>query len=326
MSRINYYYDSASSQFKREHDSVWSKILGAINVVLLVLGLSALLVIGYNTYFPSPVEVKLMEEIKEMEVNFIKLDQQLSHLHEVMSSIEKRDDHVYRMVLGADPIDESVRKGGVGGVERYLDIRDKRLVHTDLIVQLYARVDKLRRKLYIESVSQDELLQLANDKKQLYASIPAIQPISNKQLTALTSGFGLRADPFYRVIIMHTGIDFAATEGTPIYATADGVIVTADTTVFGYGKMITIDHGHGYETRYAHLREFVVKPGKRVKRGEQIASVGNTGLSTGPHLHYEVILQGVQINPIHYFFNDLNPKEYEKITQLASVQNQTMGN
>lgn len=325
MAKIKYYYDTDSSQFKRVYDNVWSKILGAMNVAFLAFGLAVFMVITYNTYFEYPTELRLKEEIKEMEVNYEKLDHQLTSLHQVMSSIEKRDDHVYRMVLGTEPIDEAVRKGGVGGVERYMDIRDKRMDHSDLIVQLYAKVDKLRRKLYIESVSQDELLQLAEDKKKLYASIPAIQPISNKQLTALTSGFGMRIDPFYRVIVMHEGIDFAAPEGTSIYATADGEIVAADTTVYGYGKMITIDHGYGYQTRYAHLREFAVKPGKRVKRGERIALVGSTGLSTAPHLHYEVLLQGAQINPIHYFFNDLNPNEYEKITQLASVQNQTMG-
>lgn len=325
MAKIKYFYDTDSSQFKRVYDNIWSKILVAINVAFLAFGLAVFMVIAYNTYFEYPTEIRLKEEIKEMEANYKKLDHQLTSLNEVMLSVEKRDDHVYRMVLGAEPIDEAVRKGGVGGVERYLDIRDKRMAHSELIAQMYAKVDKLRRKLYIESVSQDELLQLAEDKKKLFASIPAIQPISNKRLTALTSGFGLRVDPFYRIFVMHAGIDFAAPEGTPIYATADGEIIAADTTVYGYGKMITIDHGYGYQTRYAHLNEFAVKPGKRVKRGECIAFVGNTGLSTGPHLHYEVMLQGTQINPIHYFFNDLNPNEYEKITQLASVQNQTMG-
>jgi hypothetical protein len=325
MARIKYYYDTDSSQFKRVYDSIWSKILGVMNVIFLSSGLAILMVISYHAYFESPPEVMLKEEIKQLEINYTKLDQQLNSLHDVMSTIEKRDDHVYRMVLGAEPIDEAVRKGGVGGAQRYMDIRDKRLDHTDMIIQLYQKVDKLRRNLYIESISQDELMKLAEDKKSLYASIPAIQPISNKQLTALTSGFGLRVDPFYRVMIMHTGIDFAAPEGTPVYATADGRVMAADTTVYGYGKMVTIDHGYGYQTRYAHLSQFHVKPGMMVKRGQRVALVGNTGLSTASHLHYEVMLQGTQINPIHYFFSDLNPREYEKITQLASVQNQTMG-
>lgn len=326
MAKIKCYYDTNSAQFTVIHNNLWNKILGAIGFTFLTFGLAILMVIGYDAYHESPTELKLKREISEMEVNYENLDLQLSFLHEVLTSIEKRDDNIYRMVLGAEPIDASVRNGGVGGVERYQEMLEKRMPHTDQMVQLFSNVDRLRRKLYIESFSQDELLRLAGEKKKQYASIPAIQPISNKHLTALTSGFGLRVHPFHEVITMHTGIDFAAPEGTPVYATADGVIVATDTAVYGYGNIITIDHGYGYLTRYAHLQGFGVIPGKHVKRGERIAFVGDTGLSTAPHLHYEVMRQGVQINPVHYFFKDLSPHEYEKITQLASVQNQTMGN
>ena len=326
MAKIKYYFDTDSSQFMQVHDSVWNKILRISGIGLLSFVLAALMGFTYYNYFESLVERRLKGEIREMEVNFGKLDNQLTQLQGVMSTIEKRDDHVYRMVLGADPMDESVRNGGVGGAERYADIRSKRMTHSDLIIQLYNKMDKLHRKLYIESVSQDELAKLVEGKEQLYASIPAIQPVSNKELTALSSGFGMRFDPFYRVIVMHTGIDFAAPEGSPVYATADGEVLSADTVVYGYGNMITIDHGHGYKTRYAHLRDFNVTPGMKVKRGACIAFVGNTGLSTASHLHYEVMLEGTQINPVQYFFKDLNPDEYHKITQLASLPHQTMGN
>ncbi len=326
MAKIKCYYDTNSSQFTTVHNNVWGKILGTIGFTFLTFGLAILMVIGYDAYLESPTELKLREEIKEMELNYENLDLQLNSLHGVLTSIEKRDDHIYRTVLGAEPIDASIRKGGVGGTERYQEIREKRMAHTGHMVQLFANVDRLRRKLYIESVLQDELLRLAGEKKKQYASIPAIQPISNKQLTALTSGFGLRVHPFHKAVIMHTGIDFAAPKGAPVYATAEGVIVATDTAVFGYGNIITIDHGYGYITRYAHLKGFGVIPGKHVKRGERIAFVGDTGLSTAPHLHYEVMFRGVQVNPVHYFFKDLNPNEYEKITRLASIQNETMGN
>jgi murein DD-endopeptidase MepM/ murein hydrolase activator NlpD len=166
---------------------------------------------------------------------------------------------------------------------------------------------------------------LAEKKEMLFAAIPAIQPVANKQLIALASGFGMRIHPVYKVKKMHTGIDFAASIGTPIYATADGVVDQLEISFSGYGKMIEIDHGFGYRTRYAHMHGFAVKKGQKVKRGDLIGYVGNTGLSTAPHLHYEVFVNGAHVNPVHYFFNDLNPAEYEKIIELASIENQSLG-
>ncbi len=187
-------------------------------------------------------------------------------------------------------------------------------------------VNDLKSKLYLESISQDEVVQFALNKEMRFASIPAIQPIANKELVAIASGFGMRIHPVYKVVRMHTGIDFAAPTGTPIYATANGLVVAVDENFVGYGKMVILDHGFGYATRYAHLQDFMVKNGQHVKRGEQIGFVGNTGLSTAPHLHYEILVNGEQIDPVHYFFDDLNPLEYEKVVALASVKNQSLGN
>jgi murein DD-endopeptidase MepM/ murein hydrolase activator NlpD len=166
---------------------------------------------------------------------------------------------------------------------------------------------------------------MADNKEKLFAAIPAIQPIANKELIALASGFGMRIHPVYKVKKMHAGIDFAATIGTPIYATADGKVDYTQVSFSGYGKMIEIDHGFGYRTRYAHMHGFVVKQGQQVKRGELIGYVGDTGLSTAPHLHYEVMINRAQVNPVHYFFNDLNASEYEKVIELASIENQALG-
>ena len=179
--------------------------------------------------------------------------------------------------------------------------------------------------MYIQSKSYDEIVALAEDKEKLFAAIPAIQPIANKELRRLASGFGYRIHPVYKVKKMHTGIDFSASIGTPIYATADGVIEKVKVHFSGYGKQIMIDHGYGYTTRYAHMHEFAVKEGEKVKRGQVIGYVGNTGTSTAPHLHYEVHKNGKKINPVHYFFNDLNAEEYEKIVELASIENQSLG-
>ena len=251
--------------------------------------------------------------------------EEVAALEENVGRVENREDNIYRKVLGAEPIDKSVRDAGVGGADRYADIKEKNIIHTDMIVGLDEQIDKLKRKLYIESKSQDEVVHLAEMKEKQNAAIPAIQPVSNEKLLALASGYGLRIHPIYKVKKMHTGIDFAAAIGTPIYATADGTIEEVSVRFSGYGKMVVIDHGFGYKTRYAHMHDFVVRNGQNVKRGELIGYVGNTGLSTAPHLHYEVMLNNVHINPVHYFFNDLSPAEYEKVIELASIENQALG-
>ena len=222
-------------------------------------------------------------------------------------------------------IDPNVRVAGVGGTDRYESIRKKHIIHDDVIIKLNEMVDKLRRKVYVESKSQDELVQLAENKEKLFAAIPAIQPISNKKLISLASGYGMRIHPVYKVRKMHQGIDFASPIGTPIYATADGLVTKVEFNFSGYGKMVEIDHGFGYKTRYAHMHGYTVRVGQKIKRGEQIGFVGNTGLSTAPHLHYEVHINGVAQNPVYYFFTDLNAEEYEKIIQLASIENQSLG-
>jgi murein DD-endopeptidase MepM/ murein hydrolase activator NlpD len=283
------------------------------------------LLILYDNYFESPKELILKNEVKELEFYYDKLNKDVELLSQILDNVEQRDDNIYRVVLGAEPIEKSVRDAGIGGADRYADIRKKDIGHTDLVIALHEKVDKLRRKLYIESKSQDEVVQLAEKKEKLYASIPAIQPISNKQLIALASGFGLRIHPVYKVKKMHNGIDFAASIGTPVYATADGTIMKVDVRFSGYGKMVEIDHGFGYRTRYAHMHDFAVKRGQNIKRGDLIGYVGNTGLSTAPHLHYEVFINDPRVDPVHYFFNDLTAAEYEKILELASAENQSLG-
>jgi murein DD-endopeptidase MepM/ murein hydrolase activator NlpD len=279
----------------------------------------------YSSYFESPKELILKNEVKELEFYYENLEKEIERMDQVLADMEHRDDNIYRAVLGAEPIEKSIREGGVGGSDRYEDIKNKDIIHEEFILKLHEGVDKLRRKVYIESKSQDDVVQLAEKKEKLFAAIPAIQPISNKELIALASGFGLRIHPVYKVKKMHTGIDFAAPIGTPIYATADGVVDQMDVSFSGYGKKVEIDHGFGYRTRYAHMHGFTVRNGQHIKRGELIGYVGNTGLSTAPHLHYEVFINGRQVNPVYYFFNDLNAADYEKVIELASIENQSLG-
>ena len=325
MARIKYYYDTETCKYERVKTKTSDVILNALGILSLTVIVSIILIFIWVEYLPSPKEVMLQNQLKEQEYYISMLDKKLDALNEILTNVESRDDDIYRVVLGAEPIDKSVRNAGIGGSDRYAEIEDKDIPHKDMIVDLSSKVDRLKRKLYIESKSQDEVVQLAENKEKLYAAIPAIQPISNEQLVALASGFGIRIHPVYGVRKMHTGIDFAAPIGTPIYATADGKVAEVSVRFSGYGKMIEIDHGFGYRTRYAHMHDFAIRQGQNVKRGELIGYVGDTGLSTAPHLHYEVLRNNVQINPVHYFFNDLTPAEYEKIVELASIENQSLG-
>jgi murein DD-endopeptidase MepM/ murein hydrolase activator NlpD len=325
MARIKYYYDTETCKYERIKTKKTDIVLNALGIMSLTIIMAVGLLYLYSSYFESPKELMLKNEVSELKYYYSKLNQEVEVLDKTLKGLEHRDDNIYRVVLGAEPIDKSVRDAGVGGFDRYSEIKEKDILHEDIIVKLHEKTDKLRRKIYIESKSQDEVVQLAEKKEKLFAAIPAIQPIANKQLIALASGFGMRVHPIYKVKKMHSGIDFAAPIGTPIYATADGKIEEVSVRFSGYGKMIVIDHGFGYKTRYAHMHDFAVRQGQNIKRGELIGYVGDTGLSTAPHLHYEVLMNGVLINPVHYFFNDLSPAEYEKVVELASIENQSLG-
>ncbi len=325
MARIKYYYDTETCKYERIKTTSGDIFLNALGLLSLTLAMAVGLVVLYSNYFESPRELLLSNEVKEMEYLYQNLSKEVNKLDNELAHLEHRDDNIYRAVLGAEPIDKSVREAGVGGVDRYEDIKKKDLVHEDFLIKLHERVDKLKRKVYIESKSQDDVIALAENKEKLFAAIPAIQPVANKELIALASGFGMRIHPVYKVRKMHTGVDFAAAIGTPIYATADGIIDKLEVSFSGYGKQLEIDHGFGYRTRFAHMHGLAVRYGQKVRRGDLIGYVGETGLSTAPHLHYEVFVNGIHVNPIHYFFNDLNAKEYEKVIELASIENQSLG-
>ena len=325
MARIKYYYDTETCKYERVKTSTGDIVLNSLGIFSLTLAMAAGILLVSSSYFESPKELLLRNEVKELEFYYENLEHEVEGLQKQLANMEHRDDNIYRVVLGAEPIDKSIRDAGIGGIDRYTDIKEKNIIHEDLLVKLSENIDNLRRKIYIESKSQDEVVELAESKEKLFAAIPAIQPVANKQLIALASGYGLRIHPIYKVKKMHTGIDFAAAIGTPVYATADGNIDQLEISFSGYGKMLEIDHGFGYRSRYAHMHGFAVHKGQKVKRGDLIGYVGNTGLSTAPHLHYEVFVNGIHANPVHYFFNDLNPAEYEKIIELASIENQSLG-
>ena len=319
MRRIKYYYNTKTCNYERIRRSKWEILAGFLSYLMVSLGLGIMFSLGYHNYFDSPKEARLKQENSLLRDYYKLIQEELDRGNKILTLLQRRDDSIYRTIFEAEPIPLSVRKAGVGGTDRYRLLADK----DPIIINTMQQVDQIKRKLYIQAKSYDELLQLAKDKEKRLAAIPAIQPIANKNLKYIGSGFGIRFHPIYKIYKMHTGIDFSAPRGTPIYATGDGIakVVSKSAT---YGNYVDIHHGYGFITRYAHMQSFNVKPTQSVKRGQCIGYVGNTGVSTAPHLHYEVIRHGKKVNPAHYFFNELNAAEYDALVRVASMKNQSL--
>jgi murein DD-endopeptidase MepM/ murein hydrolase activator NlpD len=324
MARIKYYYDTESCKYERIKVSTWDVVLNLLGFFSVSLIISVIIVILFNTYFESPKEMLLKKENQELKIYYDLLEKELADLNTMMAALQKRDDNVYRVIFEADPIPSTIRQAGTGGTDRYKDILERNLVDEELVLQSLKKVDQLKRQMYIQTRSYDEILQMARNKSKLLAATPAIQPVPNRELTRLASGYGMRIHPILKYKRMHFGVDFTAPRGTPIYATGDGTVERVIMNFGGYGRQIIIRHGFGYKTLYAHMQDIDIKVGQKVKRGDKIGTVGNTGLSTAPHLHYEVVKDGKKVNPVNYFFMDLNDKEYEKILELASIENQSL--
>ncbi|WP_420579748.1 M23 family metallopeptidase [Reichenbachiella sp.] len=325
MARIKYYYDTESCKYERVKVSTWDIVLNSLGFLSFSLILAVGIFYTYNQYFQSPVEARLEKENEELKYYYELLQNEMVEASNMLSSLQERDDDVYRVIFEAEPIPSSIRDAGVGGTNRYRDITNKNLERGDLVIDLHQTLDKLKKQMYIQTKSYDELLDMAANKEKFFAAMPAIQPVSNTELKRLSSGFGIRIDPILKTKKMHTGVDFSAPKGTPIYATGDGVVKKVRSSLGGYGRQVEIDHGYGYVTKYAHMEMYNVKKGQKVKRGECIGYVGNSGKSTAPHLHYEVHKDNKKINPVHYFYQDLNSSEYEEILRLASIENQALG-
>ncbi len=274
----------------------------ALGVVLLLIGLK---------FYHSPTEIRLKKEKEQLSQKFREMENELKQMKNTLADIEKRDDELYRTILQKEPLSPHVRKAGVGGTERYQHL--KSLDRKALVIGTRKKLDKVAKKLYIQSRSFDELMELARKNRDLLASVPAIRPVPGMELERIAAGFGMRLHPIHETREMHVGLDLVADIGTHVRATGQGVIKKVDHKQKGYGVNIIVDHGHGYKTRYAHLNEVTVQEGGKVDRGDTIGRIGNTGTSTGPHLHYEVIHNGKPVNPANYLFNDLSPNGYAKV-------------
>ena len=321
MAKIKYYYDKKTLSYKRIKLSPFKKFQRILFFLITSLFSGLLMTFVFFTFFDSPKEKMLNREIENMVFQYNQIKDKLNQISLVMADLQNRDDNIYRVIFEAEPIPNSIRKAGYGGVNRYEALKGYN--NSDLIINTTKKLDQISKQLYIQSKSFDEIIELAKHKSEMLAAIPAIQPVSNKNLSRMASGFGPRIDPIYKTKKFHAGMDFSAKTGTPIYATGNGKVIRVRKSRKGYGNHVKIDHGYGYVTLYAHMQKYIVKKGQKVKRGEVIGYVGNTGKSVAPHLHYEVHKNGKKVNPVNFFYNDLTSEEYEKMIILSSQNNQS---
>ncbi len=288
----------------------------------VVLGVAVVAIV--MQFMDSPKERALERELAQYRRQTRKLNERVDRAERVLENLEERDDNIYRSIFQSTPVSEAERHSGIGGVERYADL--EKLDNAKDLLAVSKRVDELTKRIYIDSKSLDEVYEMVRTKNERMTSLPAIMPVAKKE-SQVMSGFGYRYHPILRTRRMHSGIDISARKNTPIYATGDGVVRVAGRNpegMSGYGVVVVVDHGYGFQTLYAHMGEVKVRVGQRVKRGEQIGTMGSTGMSTGVHLHYEVIQNGKKVDPVYFFFNDLTPDEYEQVLEQARQDNQSM--
>jgi hypothetical protein len=315
MGKVKYKFNPDSLSYDRVESSLKQKVLKLTGYFFVFLVNATIGYLLYSITFDTPKEKGLKRQIGEMSLNIELFNKQLDNIESVLKDMQQRDDNIYRTIFEAEPVNHSVRQAGFGGTNRYRDL--EKLENSKMVINTAKRLDVINRKVVVQSKSYDELMELAINKEKMLACIPNIQPISNKNLERTASGWGYRIHPIYKIRKFHYGIDFTASTGTEIYATGDGVIEKIESSKRGYGNSVLINHGFGMKTLYAHMDRFNVKKGQKIKRGEVIGFVGNSGLSTAPHLHYEVFHNNERVNPINYFFNDLSAAEYDLMIELS---------
>jgi hypothetical protein len=321
MPRTKYKFNPESLSFDKVSLGVRQLLLRALVFFTGSLLIAFVYWIIFATFFDSPKEKALNREVEQLLVQYELIHREMGNVEQILDNLQETDDNLYRTIFGAEPIASTWRKGGAGGVNRYKALEGYN--NSDLVIETASRLDRIRRKIYVQLKSFDDLIVLAMEKEEMLRCIPAILPVSNRDLTRTASGYGLRIHPYYKISKFHYGMDFTAPMGTDVYATGDGVITDVVSDRRGLGNHIVIDHGFGYTSVYAHLERFNVRKGQKVNRGDVIAFVGNTGMSLAPHLHYEIKINSVNVDPVNYYFNDLSAEEYEKMIEIASRTGQS---
>jgi murein DD-endopeptidase MepM/ murein hydrolase activator NlpD len=318
LAKIKYFYNPNKLDFEKVGTNIWSIVLRVFGFLSASAVAGGIMVFVAYSFIDSPKEKALKRENEQYKVQIRYLNKKINDLGRAIAELKDRDANIYRAIFEAEPIE--IKLGKAGSADKYRSLEG--FNNTEELIALNKKVDELTIQVSAQSKSFDELSKLAKNKTEFLASIPAIQPISNKDLTRVASGYGYRIHPIFKTHKFHSGIDFTAPQGTPIYATGNGTVSLAENGN-GYGNHVIVYHGFGYSSLYAHMSRIKARPGQKVKRGELIGYVGSTGTSTAPHVHYEVIKGSNKINPINYFFNDLTEEEYQAIRDIASREGQS---
>lgn len=325
MAKRKYKFNPDTLSYERVGISFQEKFFRIFAYFLSSFALALIMVVVFLNMYETPKSKSIKRENNRLLTQYELMSKDLEKIDKVLAELEQRDDNIYRVIFEAEPIPSSVRKAGFGGTNKYSELED--MNNSELVIETAKKLDMIAKEAYIQSKSYDEVLKLALNKEEMLASIPSIQPVANKDLKKTASGWGYRMHPIYKVRKFHWGMDFTAPTGTPVYATGDGKVTQvsgSSRSRVGFGLVIKIDHGYDYETLYGHLSSFNVKRGQKVKRGDIIGYVGNTGGSTAPHLHYEVHKNGRAINPAYYYYKDLTPQEYDKMIAISSNIGQSL--
>jgi len=321
MKKIRYFYNTNTLRFEKIETPFRVRMLRIFGFIAASLVTAFIILNIVYRYFPSANEKQLMQQNASLKDEYKILEDKVEQLQQQMSELENRDNTVYRAIFESKPIPDSVR---IKKMEKTKEVSlVQGLSENQLIIGLKDQLDKLALRSAFMDKSYNEITGMVKNKEKLLLAIPAIQPVSNKDLNRVASGFGYRIDPVYKVRKFHAGLDFTAPQGTPIYATADGTVKMAGFDNSGFGNHVIINHGYGYETLYGHMVRVKTRAGHKVKRGEVIGYVGSTGKSTGPHCHYEVHKNGDVVNPVYYFYNDIDPAQFDRLLKLAESGNQS---
>ena len=321
MAKQKYIFNPKTLAFEVFQISTARKVGRIVLITLSVMGMAFLFAILIFALFKSPQEKIQARELEYMKLQYEIMSDKMELYEAELADLEQRDNNVYRVVFDAEPIPSAKRRSGLANVNRYANLEGYR--NSEQVIAASKKLDRIASQLYYQSVSYDEVFEMARNKEEMLACIPAIMPMRVNDIKYISSFFGYRPDPIYNIAKFHSGVDFSTKMNAEVYATGDGV-VDIDKTQWGYGKMVTIDHGYGYKSMYAHLNRFAVRKGQKVKRGQLIGYAGSTGKSTGIHLHYELRKDDVPIDPIHFFFNDLTPEQYEQILEQSTLPTKTM--
>ena len=319
MAKKKFHFNSETLSYEQIEHTITHWLKQFLIHTLSGMSLGAVFFFIFVTFVDSPEEKQLGQEKSHMQAQYKVLQRQFGEMQEVVSDLQERDDNLYRVVFQADPIPFSVRRSTATNSDYYEQLLN--MTNSEVVVSTTKKLNELKKELYIQSKSYDELVLLAKNKENMLQNLPAIQPVLNKNLKQMASGYGWRIDPVYHTRRFHAGMDFAAPVGANIYATGNGQVISAGWQQ-GYGNCVQINHGYGYVTLYGHMSAFKIRAGQKVKRGDVIGLVGSTGKSTGPHLHYEVHFKGEIMNPQNYYFLDLSPADYDRMVQMSNNSGQ----